>query len=169
MSAALYYRSANGSMRWKQSLLALSHQFLSPMYMNGQTWTLYFASFIHTEALRLVTLSHSVHVLTPLGSYLMHGVASMPSEAQLESSVQNTHVYVVTIAMHNSQGKKCLIQGYLVDTWQLEENFTCSQRTTSPCQIGSTPPFPPTASHDSCTISDCINFILIQRIFFLTI
>lgn len=110
-------------MRWKQSLLALSHQFLSPMYMNGQTWTLYFASFIHTEALRLVTLSHSVHVLTPLGSFLMHGVASTPSEAQLESSVQNTHVYVVTIAMHNSQGKKCLIQGYLVDTWQLEENL----------------------------------------------
>lgn len=166
MSAALYYRSANGSMRWKQSLLALSHQFLSPMYMNGQTWTLYFASFIHTEALRLVTLSHSVHVLTPLGSYLMHGVASMPSEAQLESSVQNTHVYVVTIAMHNSQGKKCLIQGYLVDTWQLEENLLSEDISMSNWLHS---PFSPTASHDSCTISDCINFIWIQRIFFLTI
>lgn len=166
MSAALYYRSANGSMRWKQSLLALSHQFLSPMYMNGQTWTLYFASFIHTEALRLVTLSHSVHVLTPLGSFLMHGVASTPSEAQLESSVQNTHVYVVTIAMHNSQGKKCLIQGYLVDTWQLEENLLSEDISMSNWLHS---PFSPTASHDSCTISDCINFIWIQRIFFLTI
>lgn len=166
MPAALYYRSANGSMRWKQSLLALSHQFLSPMYMNGQTWTLYFASFIHTEALRLVTLSHSVHVLTPLGSFLMHGVASTPSEAQLESSVQNTHVYVVTIAMHNSQGKKCLIQGYLVDTWQLEENLLSEDISMSNWLHS---PFSPTASHDSCTISDCINFILIQRIFFLTI
>lgn len=166
MPAALYYRSANGSMRWKQSLLALSHQFLSPMYMNGQTWTLYFASFIHTEALRLVTLSHSVHVLTPLGSYLMHGVASTPSEAQLESSVQNTHVYVVTIAMHNSQGKKCLIQGYLVDTWQLEENLLSEDISMSNWLHS---PFSPTASHDSCTISDCINFIWIQRIFFLTI